>query len=233
MLRLLLDGNEMDLYQNESVNLTMQFADVQEINSSLGSYSQTFRLPATPTNLDFFGPIDESTVVGGQSLKTRIPAEILSGTVPLLRGYVQVKSVYLQKEKYADIEVCFFSGVADLRTEVAGKLLSDLDLSAYDHTLNYANVTGSWLGLGIGPEVRYGLIDKGFNWSFPDNVPWTTRASPTTRPSWRTRARVSSPRCTCPSTTERRHPRRTPRAKRTHAPRSSPTTLRRLSRPCA
>lgn len=173
MLRLLLDGNEMDLYQNESVNLTMQFADVQEINSSLGSYSQTFRLPATPNNLDFFGPIDESTVVGGQSLKTRIPAEILSGTVPLLRGYVQVKSVYLQKEKYADIEVCFFSGVADLRTEVAGKLLSDLDLSAYDHTLNYANVTGSWLGLGIGPEVRYGLIDKGFNWSFPDNVPWT------------------------------------------------------------
>ncbi len=173
MLRLLLDGTEVDLYENESVNLTLQFADVQNINSSTGSFSQTFRLPATDNNLDFFGPIDKASGVDVKNPKERIPAELVSGTTPILRGYVQIKAIYLQKEKYADIEVVFFAGAVDLRSQLAGKMLTDLNLSAYDHTLTYANVTGSWYDLGIAPEIRYGLIDKGFNWSFPDSPPWT------------------------------------------------------------
>ena len=173
MLRLLLDGNEMDLYENESVNLTLQFADIQNINTSTGSFSQTFRIPATQNNLDYFGPIDKSTTVGGLNLKQRIPAELLSGSVPILRGFCQVKAIYLQKEKYADIEVVFFAGSVDLKTQLAGKRLRDLDLSAYDHILNATNVQQSWLGTGIGPEIRYGLVDKGFNWS-SENPPWTS-----------------------------------------------------------
>ena len=173
MLRLLLDGTEVDLYENESVNLTLQFADVQNINSSTGSFSQTFRLPATDNNLDFFGPIDKVSGVDVKNPKERIPAELVSGTTPILRGYVQIKAIYLQKEKYADIEVVFFAGAVDLRSQLAGKMLTDLNLSTYDHTLSYANVTGSWVGVGIAPEIRYGLIDKGFNWSFPDSPPWT------------------------------------------------------------
>lgn len=172
MLRLILDGTEVDLYENESVNLTLQFADVQNINSSTGSFSQTFRLPATDNNLDFFGPIDKASGVGVKNPKERIPAELVSGTTPILRGFVQIKAIYLQKEKYADIEVVFFGGAVDLRSQLAGKMLTDLNLSSYDHTLNKANIQGSWVGVGIAPEVRYGLIDKGFNWSFPDSPPW-------------------------------------------------------------
>ena len=172
MLRLILDGTEVDLYENESVNLTLQFADVQNINSSTGSFSQTFRLPATDNNLDFFGPIDKASGVGVKNPKERIPAELVSGTTPILRGFVQIKAIYLQKEKYADIEVVFFAGAVDLRSQLAGKMLTDINLSSYDHTLTKANIQASWIDLGIAPEVRYGLIDKGFNWSFPDSPPW-------------------------------------------------------------
>ncbi len=172
MLRLILDGTEVDLYENESVNLTLQFADVQNINSSTGSFSQTFRLPATDNNLDFFGPIDKASGVGVKNPKERIPAELVSGTTPILRGFCQIKAIYLQKEKYADIEVVFFAGAVDLRSQLAGKMLTDLNLSSYDHTLNMSNIQSSWLGSLYSGDVRYGLIDKGFNWSFPDSPPW-------------------------------------------------------------
>ena len=172
MLRLILDGTEVDLYENESVNLTLQFADVQNINSSTGSFSQTFRLPATDKNLDFFGPIDRASGVGIKNPKERIPAELVSGTTPILRGFCQIKAIYLQKEKYADIEVVFFAGAVDLRSQLAGKMLTDLNLSSYDHTLNTNNIQNSWLGSLFTGDVRYGLIDKGFNWSFPDSPPW-------------------------------------------------------------
>jgi len=173
MLRLYMNGTEADLYQDESVNLTLQFSDVQNINGAAGSYSQTFRIPATPNNLGILGNLVSPSAVG-VDLKTKISAELVANSVPILRGYCQVKKVYLQKERYADIEVVFFAGATDLKTAIGDGMLTDLDLSAYDHTLNLTNVQNSWTtSTGIAPEIRYGLIDKGFNWSFPDNPPWT------------------------------------------------------------
>jgi len=173
MLRLNVSDVDLDLYQDEAVNLTIQFSDLEGINSPVGSFSQTFRVPGTQKNMDVFGPINTSDP-GGVNLKTKKAAELFSGSVSILRGFVQVKAVYLQKQHYADIELVFFAGAVDLRAELAGKMLTDLNLTSYDHTLTYGNVTGSWVGVGIAPEIRYGLIDKGFNWSFPDNPPWSS-----------------------------------------------------------
>ena len=174
MLRVYLNGSEVDLYQDESVNLTLQFADIQNINAAAGSYSQTFRIPATQNNLNIVGQVASTSAVG-VNLKTRIPAELVDNTIPILRGFCQVKQVYLQKEKYADIELVFFGGAVDLKTAIGDGMLSDLDLSAYDHNLTLTNIQNSWsAATGIAPEIRYGLIDKGFNWSFPDNPPWSS-----------------------------------------------------------
>lgn len=172
MLRLVLDGTEIDLYENESVNLTLQFSDVSDINATKGSFSQTFRVPATTNNIDFFGYVHEPSAVETINLKQKIPAELISGSVPVVRGFCQVKAVYIQKKQYADIELVFFGETIDLKSAIGDGMLSDLDLSAYDHLLNYTNVQASWSGVGIGPEIRYGLIDKGFNWT-EANPPWT------------------------------------------------------------
>lgn len=174
MLRLLLDGNEMDLYEDVSVNLTLQFANVQNINSSTGSFSQTFRIPATANNLDYFGAIDDTTAVDIVNVKRRIPAEILSDTIPIIRGFCQVKAIYLQKERYADIELVFFGGAVDLKSAVGDGFISELDLSALNHEVNRSNIESSWtIGTSPAPYVRWGVIDKGFNWS-SDNTPWTS-----------------------------------------------------------
>ena len=174
MLRLLLDGNEMDLYEDVSVNLTLQFSDVQNVNSPAGSFSQTFRIPATANNLDYFGAIDDTTAVDIVNVKQRIPAQILSDTIPILSGFCQVKAIYLQKEKYADIELVFFGGTVDMKSAIGDGFISELDLSALDHELNRSNIESSWTtSTGLAPYVRYGFVDKGFNWS-DSNRPWST-----------------------------------------------------------
>ena len=123
--------------------------------------------------MDVFGPIQTSEPAN-INLKTKKAAELFSGSVSILRGFVQVKAVYLQKQHYADIELVFFAGAVDLKTAIGDGMLSDLDFSANNHDLTYNFVTGSWSGVGIGPEITYGLIDKGFNWDFDNNrPPWT------------------------------------------------------------
>ena len=135
MLRLYCNGSEVDLYQDESVNLTLQFTDLQNINAATGSYSQTFRIPATQNNLDILGQVPSTTAVG-VNLKTKIAAELVDNTLPIVRGFCQVKQVYLQKEKYADIELVFFGGAVDLKTAIGDGMLSDLNLSSYNHTIS-------------------------------------------------------------------------------------------------
>ena len=167
------DQHSIELYENAPVNLNYQFTDVTEINRTKGSYSQTFRVPATHRNRNFFGAIDKPNIEdtsdlinGNYSVKRKIRAELSYNTIPLMKGYVQVKCIYLQKKDYADIELIFFGDTIDLAKSLQEKKLQDLNISAINHTLNYANVRNSWDETLESGNVVYGVIDKGGNWSF-------------------------------------------------------------------
>ena len=172
MLRLTIDGNEIELYENEPVNLSYQFSNLQEINASSSNFSQTFRVPLTKKNQDYFGPVNEFGLIPDWDPKTKVDAELSYNTIPVMRGFVQVKAIYVQKGKYADVELVFFGETANLSRDIGDGMLTDLDLSAYDHTLNATNIEASWTGSLSSGAIRYGLPDKGQNWT-SDNL-WSS-----------------------------------------------------------
>ena len=163
MLRLVINNKDVELYENAPVNLKFQFSDVEKINNPLASYSQSFRVPLTQNNVDIFGHLDQVTEVGGLDLRVRLSAQLLSDTYPIMDGFVQVKAVYLTKEIYPEVELVFFSGAVDFKSELEGLYLSDLNLSSYDHDLTYANVALGWAE--ITDDYRYGIVDTGQNWT--------------------------------------------------------------------
>lgn len=188
MLRLTVWNNaetaqyDIELYKNVPVNLNYQWTDVSEVQKAKASHSQTFRVPATRANKEFFGSIDKPNVqdasdliITNYSVKRKIRAELSYNSVLLMRGHVQIKGVYIQKGAYADIELIFFSEPLDLARTLQENKLADLNLSALNHTLNYANVALSFYGNLSSGNVTYGIMDKGFNWSFDvaDQTPWT------------------------------------------------------------
>ena len=175
MLRLTIDGNEIELYENEPVNLSYQFSNLQEINASSSNFSQTFRVPLTKKNQDYFGPVNEFGLIPDWDPKTKVDAELSYNTIPVMRGFVQVKAIYVQKGKYADVELVFFGETANLSRDIGDGMLTDLDLSSYDHTLNATNIEASWTGSLSSGAIRYGLPDKGQNWfaNQTDNI-WSS-----------------------------------------------------------
>ena len=162
MLRLVINNKDVELYENAPVNLKFQFSDVEKINNPLASYSQSFRVPLTQNNVDIFGHLDQVTEVGGLDLRVRLSAQLLSDTYPIMDGFVQVKAVYLTKEIYPEVELVFFSGAVDFKSELEGKFLSDLNLSSYDHdlTLTQCPIVLAWDG-----RLHYGIVDTGQNWT--------------------------------------------------------------------
>ena len=175
MLRLTLAGNEIELYENEPVNLSYQFSDIQDINASSSSFSQTFRVPLTKKNQDYFGAVNEFGLITTWDPKVKVDAELTYNTIPVMRGFAQVKAVYVQKGKYADVEIAVFGETANLSRDIGDGMLTDLTLTTYNHSLTATNIEASWAGTLSSGAIRYGLPDKGQNWfaNQVDNI-WTT-----------------------------------------------------------
>jgi len=172
MLRLTLAGNEIELYENEPVNLSYQFSDLQEINASRSNFSQTFRVPLTKKNQDYFGAVNELGIIPTWNPKTKVKAELSYNTIPIMRGFAQVKNVYIQKGKYADVELVVFGETADLSRDVGNGMLTDVDLSSFNHTLNATNIALSWANALSSGAIRYGIVDKWRNWT--SETIWST-----------------------------------------------------------
>lgn len=156
------DQYYLDLFEDDPVNLTRQFSDVQ-LNKPSGSFSQTFRVPATENNATFFTNIHEVNSVGDFNPKVKSKAELEYNGIPLARGFIQLKAIYIE-ERVPEYEVVLFGETADLFREIGDSKLSDLDLSSYNHTLNSTNVVATD-GVLSG-DIRYGLVDKGQGWHY-------------------------------------------------------------------
>ena len=89
-----------------------------------------------------------------------------------MRGFAQVKNVYIQKGKYADVELVVFGETADLSRDVGDGMLTDIDLSAFNHTLTATNIALSWAGGLSSANIRYGIVDKWRNWT--SETIWST-----------------------------------------------------------
>jgi len=156
------DVYELEFYQNDPINLSYRFTDIAELNKSVGSFSKSFRIPATQKNIECFGTFFNPNLVDSFNPKQKADATLSFNTIPLMNGYIQLKGAYIQKEKYADFEIVFFGESVNLARALGDSKLKDLDLSDYDHTVNYDNVTDSWDGNLFSGKLKYGLIDKGF-----------------------------------------------------------------------
>ena len=166
MLMLRVNGVDLDLFENVPINVKYRYSDINEIQGAVGSFSQTFRVPATDNNRAVFEQFQNPNEVGGYNPKQKVEAILFYNTIPLFTGVVQLKKAIIPKgdDRKTEFELVFFGDSVDLSKTLGNQKLSDLDLSAYDHDCTYSNVNSSWAGTLFSGDVRYGLIDK-FNWS--------------------------------------------------------------------
>jgi hypothetical protein len=168
MTQLIIDGQNIDLYDSDPINLKYQFTDVNNIQSSTGSFSQTFRIPATANNYLVFGDMASPNDVVFNP-KVKVSAIISVDTLPVMRGHVQFKKAYIIDGQHDEYEIVFFGEAVNLSRTIGEKKLRDIDLSALDHVVSSTNLALSWVGALFSGNIRYGLIDKGNVWANENN----------------------------------------------------------------
>lgn len=159
------EWKSVELYDHEPVNLTYKFTEVTEINNPASNYSQTFRVPMTKANQDVFGAFGLGHIPD-LNYKQKIPARILRGGVTLMDGFAQIKTFYIQRGKFQDLELVLFGELANLSRSVGDAMLQDTNLAAYNFALNSTNVTDGLGTSGLsGGNIRLGVVDRGWGWT--------------------------------------------------------------------
>ena len=139
----------LDLQEAPNVSLNFQFSEIKEPETRKGSYSQTFKLPFTDNNNQFFQDwynVNLDTLVF--STRTKFDAILYVGTVTQMEGSLQLKSVYKKAQVY---EVVLMSSSSSLFSIIGERRLKDVFLedngsysTAFNHVFNETNLAASW-----------------------------------------------------------------------------------------
>ena len=139
---------DLDLQDNPNVSLNFQFSDIKEPESRKASYSQTFKLPFTDANNDFFQNwynVNLETLAF--NTQKAFDAVLYVGTVPQFEGVIQLKSVYLKAGLY---EVVLLSNGVNLFNIIGNQKIIDAwtyeEKKAWQFNYTYENIGYSWDG---------------------------------------------------------------------------------------
>tara|TARA_B100001094_G_scaffold7119_1_gene6375 strand:- start:16404 stop:19862 length:3459 start_codon:yes stop_codon:yes gene_type:complete len=139
----------LDLQESPNISLNFQFADIKEPEKRKGSFSQTFKLPFTDNNNEFFQNwynVNLETLVF--STRTKFDAVLFVGTTPQFEGTIQLKSIYKKAELY---EVILLSNTATLFSVIGDNRLKDVFLEDdgsysgdFNHVYDNTTLSNSW-----------------------------------------------------------------------------------------
>jgi hypothetical protein len=154
----------IDLYENEEIYFNKQFTDITNFDT-IGSYSRTFRIPASERNVIAFGSLYNVNVSTWFDFRKKVPATLTVETIPISEGHIQVKTVYSNNDVLHEYEIIFFGETIDYGKKIGDALLKDLDYSDLYHIMSWANINDINNSALLNGDVLYTLTDKGFNFA--------------------------------------------------------------------
>jgi len=175
------DSYTLDVSNPGAISLTYQVGKGEDVMGRFSPFTQTFRLPFSNINSEFFGHyydinIDTQAVNNSQVPKYDIHrkayCEIRVDGVPIIQGSLQLKKVYLKEEEYEvvvfGLEANLFQDVADLKLidafkDILGNIVQSYDVFLSDENIKSSfdltqDVTEGTVGAGI---VMFPIIDYG------------------------------------------------------------------------
>lgn len=171
--QLYIENNQLDITSDISALLNFAIDDIKDFSSRSTAWSKTIVLPGTSSNNRLFGHIfqigqanayNTSLDNVGYNFNASKSADciIFQDQMQAFKGGVRLLQInyYGGLTGRVDYEVQITGKLAGLSVALTGKLLEDLDFSAYNHAYNDANIVASWDNPG-GSGVYYPLIDYG------------------------------------------------------------------------
>ena len=180
----------VELTQDVAVALNFAITDIAEPEKVKADYSKTIKLPGSETINKIFSHIYNVNIDLEHSSATfnpniRVEARYSINSVELIDGFIQLKKINI-KDGCITYDVNLFGRNANLFNDIGEKLMTELDISEFDHDWTRQNEEDSWatqiiqggapVPFALGNGYVYPMIDYGYDetedeWSVENFLP--------------------------------------------------------------
>ena len=149
-------AKRVEMFQDEKVSVTSTIQNYSDIGKLFTDYSQSFTIPASPTNNAIFSHWYDNAVDNGYDARIRYNAYIEIETIPFKQGNVQLEKANKKNGYVESYTLTFYGNLTQLKDKFGEDKLNSLDFSSLNHTYNAASVIG-FINTNLG-GLTYPLI---------------------------------------------------------------------------
>ena len=146
-IQLYIEGQRVDMFSDESVNITQSIQNVKDISKIFTDFTKTFSVPASKINNKIFKHYYNFDIVGGFDGRKKKDSNIELNSLPFRKGKLKLEGVDLKNNLPHTYRITFFGNTVTLKD-----LLGDDSLSALEQGLEPYNRVYS------PTQVRAGLL---------------------------------------------------------------------------
>ena len=148
VLQLYIEGQQIELFDDESVKMTQSIKDVRDIAKVFTEFTKTFTVPASKENNKIFMHYYNPDIVGGFDARKKKSAEITLNYAPFKKGKIKLDSIEMKNNKPYSYKITFFGNTIQLKDLLGEDKLSDVQqLNAIESTLRTYNNSMIYSGL--------------------------------------------------------------------------------------
>jgi hypothetical protein len=156
---LVIDGKVVDLFSDETIQLTRAIKDFLTTQART-DFTQQFNIPSTSVNDPIFDNyFDENSVLSGWNAYVKLDAIIYIHSIPIFNGCVELTGVEYKNGLPRQYNLIFYGQGKTAIADFGEKTLPMVNWTAYNHTVNYTNVINSWFGTLLSGKVLYPVAD--------------------------------------------------------------------------
>lgn len=151
MVKIQIEGGYLDVAGDVNFPLNFSAQDIKDISARKGGFSKTIILVGNQNNIDLLGSLYDVNVeqMTFNTNKLTKCAIIQNGIVIAENMLLQITGIEKNSTSTTVVDSFTFTAnvkdsVADFFTSIANSMISDIDLSQYNHVLNATNVLATF-----------------------------------------------------------------------------------------
>ena len=125
-IQLYIQGERVDLFEDESVSLTNTIQNIKDISKVFTSFSQSFTLPASKVNNQIFKHYYNFDIVDGFDGRLKVNATIELNYLTFQKGKIKLEGVEMRKNDVYAYKITFFGNTVELKDLMGEETLDAL-----------------------------------------------------------------------------------------------------------
>jgi hypothetical protein len=165
-VRVFVEGQELDLFNDEQIQVTSAVQDVYDISKTKTDISQSFTVPGSSKNNQIFEHFYENAVDGTLDYGLRRDGYIEIDLTTFRKGRISLEKANLTNGKIENYTITFYGELTSLKDLFGDDKLKDLNYSAYEHDWTMDEIVDRIDGTYTDPDVAWPLITSNRLWEY-------------------------------------------------------------------